>query len=124
MRLEGSGKLKKIHLIGTRTRDLPACSIVPTNESTSRNYLLSRSECISYGGRNVERDWFGLEPVHLTTELSLQEEFGRSLGGTERATTARPDTDLVQCQFTLCPIPAQLNKNTTEGLHPPALFDE
>jgi hypothetical protein len=25
----GLGKLKKIHLIGTRTRDLPACSIVP-----------------------------------------------------------------------------------------------
>jgi hypothetical protein len=29
MRLEGLGQLKKIHLIGTWTRDLPACSIVP-----------------------------------------------------------------------------------------------
>jgi hypothetical protein len=30
MRLEGLGKLKKrIHLIGTRSRYLPACSIVP-----------------------------------------------------------------------------------------------
>jgi hypothetical protein len=29
VRLEGLGELKKIHLIGTRTRDLPACSIVP-----------------------------------------------------------------------------------------------
>jgi hypothetical protein len=29
VRLEGLGKLKKIHLIGTRTCDLPACSIVP-----------------------------------------------------------------------------------------------
>jgi hypothetical protein len=29
VRLEGLGQLKKIHLIGTRTRDLPACSIVP-----------------------------------------------------------------------------------------------
>jgi hypothetical protein len=29
MRLEELGQLKKIHLIGTRTRDLPACSIVP-----------------------------------------------------------------------------------------------
>jgi hypothetical protein len=28
VRLEGLGKLKKVHLIGTRTRDLPACSIV------------------------------------------------------------------------------------------------
>jgi hypothetical protein len=29
VRLEGLGRLKKIHLIGIRTRDLPACSIVP-----------------------------------------------------------------------------------------------
>jgi hypothetical protein len=29
VRLEGLGQLKKIHLIGTRTRDLPVCSIVP-----------------------------------------------------------------------------------------------
>jgi hypothetical protein len=29
VRLEGLRQLKKIHLIGTRTRDLPACSIVP-----------------------------------------------------------------------------------------------
>jgi hypothetical protein len=29
VRLEGLGQLKKIHLIGTWTRDLPACSIVP-----------------------------------------------------------------------------------------------
>jgi hypothetical protein len=29
VRLEGLGQLKKIYLIGTLTRDLPACSIVP-----------------------------------------------------------------------------------------------
>jgi hypothetical protein len=29
VRLEGLGKLKKIHLIGTQSRDLPASSIVP-----------------------------------------------------------------------------------------------
>jgi hypothetical protein len=29
VRLEGWGKLKKIHLIGTQTCDLPACSIMP-----------------------------------------------------------------------------------------------
>jgi hypothetical protein len=29
VRLEGLGQLKKIHLIGTGTRDLPACNIVP-----------------------------------------------------------------------------------------------
>jgi hypothetical protein len=29
VRLEGLGKLKNIHLIGTRSHDLRACSIVP-----------------------------------------------------------------------------------------------
>jgi hypothetical protein len=29
VRLEGLDQLKRIHLIGTRTRELPACSIVP-----------------------------------------------------------------------------------------------
>jgi hypothetical protein len=29
VRLEGLGQLKKIHLIGTRSRDFPACSVVP-----------------------------------------------------------------------------------------------
>jgi hypothetical protein len=29
VRPEGLGKLKKIHLIGARSRDLPVCSIVP-----------------------------------------------------------------------------------------------
>jgi hypothetical protein len=33
---EGLGKLKKISLIGTRTRDLPACSIVPQPTTLSR----------------------------------------------------------------------------------------
>jgi hypothetical protein len=29
VRPEGLGKLDKIHLIGTRSRDIPVCSIVP-----------------------------------------------------------------------------------------------
>jgi hypothetical protein len=29
VRLEGLVKLKEVHLIGARTRDLPDCSIVP-----------------------------------------------------------------------------------------------
>jgi hypothetical protein len=44
VRLEGLGKLKKkkkkIHLIGTRTRNFPACSIVP--QPTTGHFLLSR----------------------------------------------------------------------------------
>jgi hypothetical protein len=36
VRLEGLGQFKKIHLIGTRTRDLPACSIVPQPTTVPR----------------------------------------------------------------------------------------
>jgi hypothetical protein len=42
MRLEGLGKLKKLTSSGTRTGDLPACSIVPqpiTLPRTPRSYL-------------------------------------------------------------------------------------
>jgi hypothetical protein len=38
MRLEELGKLKKIHLIGTRTRDLPACSSASVNYATACPY--------------------------------------------------------------------------------------
>jgi hypothetical protein len=37
--LEGLGQLKKIHLIGTRTRDLPACSIVPQPTTLQRRMI-------------------------------------------------------------------------------------
>jgi hypothetical protein len=47
MRLEGLGQLKKIHLIGTRSRDLPAYGIVlqlryrvPPLESVYEHYLI------------------------------------------------------------------------------------
>jgi hypothetical protein len=36
--LEGLGKLKKIHLIGIRSRDLPACSIVPQPITLLENF--------------------------------------------------------------------------------------
>jgi hypothetical protein len=39
VRLEGSGQFKKIHLIGTRSRDLPACSIVPQPTTLPRATL-------------------------------------------------------------------------------------
>jgi hypothetical protein len=42
VRLEGLGKLKKIHLIRTRSRDLPACSIVSQPTTLPRG----PSECI------------------------------------------------------------------------------
>jgi hypothetical protein len=37
VRLKGLGKLKKIHLIGIRSRDLPACSIVPQPTALPRD---------------------------------------------------------------------------------------
>jgi hypothetical protein len=36
VRLEGLGQLKKINVIGTRTRDLPACSTVPQPTTLQR----------------------------------------------------------------------------------------
>jgi hypothetical protein len=36
VRLEGLGQLKEINLIGTLTRDLPACSIVPQTTTLPR----------------------------------------------------------------------------------------
>jgi hypothetical protein len=40
MRLEELGQLKKIHLIGTRTRDLPACSVVPQPTTLPRAIII------------------------------------------------------------------------------------
>jgi hypothetical protein len=56
--LEGLGKLKKkVHLIRTRTRDLPACSVVPqptmrprgppTNNDKKMRLLLMKSSVVS-----------------------------------------------------------------------------
>jgi hypothetical protein len=69
MRLEGLGQLKKIHLIGIRTRDLPACNIVPqpttlpraphTSNSYSQMYKLAR----------------GLENKITQEEKEIAEEF-------------------------------------------------
>jgi hypothetical protein len=42
VRLEELGKLKKFHLIGTRTRDLPVCSIVPQPTTLPRTPLWNK----------------------------------------------------------------------------------
>jgi hypothetical protein len=46
VRLEELGELKKIHVIGTQTRDLPACSIVEMGEEVGQN----QSATNFYGG--------------------------------------------------------------------------
>jgi hypothetical protein len=44
MRLEGLGILKKSHhLIGNRTRDLPACSIVPQQTTLLRAPIMTET---------------------------------------------------------------------------------
>jgi hypothetical protein len=51
MRLEGLSKLgkKKIHLIVIRTRDLPACSIVPQPSTLLRAPLVLFEKLIIHG---------------------------------------------------------------------------
>jgi hypothetical protein len=43
LRLEGLGKLKNIYLIGTRSRHLPACSIVPQPTTLTAVYTAAIS---------------------------------------------------------------------------------
>jgi hypothetical protein len=58
MRLEGLGQLKKINLIGIRTRDLPDYSIVPQPTT------LPRAPGLCYGGifNNVYTNMFSAVP--------------------------------------------------------------
>jgi hypothetical protein len=63
VRLEGLGQLKEIHLIGTRTRDLPACSIVPQPTTLPRAPARQRctlwywSSHLSHFLRQTSRSW-------------------------------------------------------------------
>jgi hypothetical protein len=59
VRLEGLGKLKKIHVIGTWIRDFPACSMVP--QPTTLPRVPTQIECVSLFLR-----------THLSTLLSVQ----------------------------------------------------
>jgi hypothetical protein len=58
VRLEGLGQLKKIHLIEIRTRDLPACGIVPSSNYATAcplSVLVHRENIFtnSYGGPRI-----------------------------------------------------------------------
>jgi hypothetical protein len=61
VRVEGLGKLKKIHLIGTRTRDLPACSIVPQPTTLPRAHdtgIVASLICLrNWKGLGRKRPW-------------------------------------------------------------------
>jgi hypothetical protein len=81
MRLKGLGQLKKSNdLIGNRTRDLPACSIVPQPTTLLRapalslyliNYILRRddawgSECMDPSSLKVDTTW-----IHAVLKSAL-----------------------------------------------------
>jgi hypothetical protein len=69
---EGLGKLKKLfHLIETRTRNLPACSIVPQLLSYRVPRILSCSGEHSYGILKLSFDANLLEYLHLPSRLIL-----------------------------------------------------
>jgi hypothetical protein len=81
VRLEGLGQLKKIHLIDTRTRDLPACSKVPQPTTLPRAppYFV---ECLNIDTAPLEmqecrqqndgfapvRNCCDKRPIHITLE--------------------------------------------------------
>jgi hypothetical protein len=54
VRLEGLGKSKKIHLIGSQSRDLPACSIVPQPTNYFSLYEINGIHSIYYGNITME----------------------------------------------------------------------
>jgi hypothetical protein len=58
VRLELLGKLKKIHVIGTRTCDLPACSIVPqpTTILCAPIYAVYRENLVILKNRSLDFD--------------------------------------------------------------------
>jgi hypothetical protein len=81
MRLEGLGKLKRSHLIGTQSRDLPACSIVPQPTTLPRAPQLIRSMRVrdKNGNRNFRghfnQDFTGEGKPNLCWVLFLFSEY-------------------------------------------------
>jgi hypothetical protein len=72
VRLEGLGKLKKIHLIGNRSRDLPACSIVSQPTALPRTPPLDKhhgyfKELYGFSSLNF---WIRLKAVILSLGLN------------------------------------------------------
>jgi hypothetical protein len=53
VRPEGLGQVKKNHLIGSRTRDLPACSIVPQAHNFKYDFNFYASVCQAMSEREL-----------------------------------------------------------------------
>jgi hypothetical protein len=67
VRLEGLGKLKNVHLIGIRTRDLPACNIVPLPSTLPRT---PDRICVSHISLPVSRSNNCARANWITSQLS------------------------------------------------------
>jgi hypothetical protein len=102
VRLEGLGKLKKIYLIGTRSRYLPACSTVPqpTTQPLGINLRLNVSHVCS--PNKLEINQIRRSLCHFSTEflssflsfivmmhIARSEKLARSKGGSAVRRVAR-----------------------------------
>jgi hypothetical protein len=77
VRLEVLGQLKKIHLFGTRTRDLPACSIVPQRTTLPRalgeesmyfTYLVTETDSALYRTIKCPKSEISFEVKRVSVE--------------------------------------------------------
>jgi hypothetical protein len=75
VRLEGLGKLKKIHLIGTRTRNRPTCSIVPQPTTLPRTPFLSgirlKYDVVRTNAHGGKREHLSYNLVFVSLQFSL-----------------------------------------------------
>jgi hypothetical protein len=63
VRPEGLGELEKIHLIETRSRDLPACSLVPKTDKMTWNF--KKDENHDSVDLKIEREFKGKYFEHV-----------------------------------------------------------
>jgi hypothetical protein len=83
VRLEGLGKLKKIHLIGTRTRDLPAYSIVPQPTTLKRapgrmRLKFQKWYWLCFGQNQLYRKWHERSRIFIAQNTLFRQDHGLS----------------------------------------------
>jgi hypothetical protein len=76
MRVEGLSQLKKFHLIGTRTRDFRACSIMPQptmlpHAPSSTHNKTNKSHVYKYKAVRMHRLWGGRKDVRLKDAFTV-----------------------------------------------------
>jgi hypothetical protein len=108
VRLEGLGKLKKKHLIGTRSRDFPACSIVPqsTTLPRARSCVMEWSYLCSYSNfkdnsRVLKALWVR-NPVQSDAHVPLLHDHPKLLQGSIDVGVTRTYVLLIQSLSGCC----------------------